>query len=57
MSEKDKEAPSSGLSSINSRWDFLKASITACKSEAQVVPVLLLLSPHKSKQPMSSHAS
>lgn len=57
MSENDKEALSSGLSSVNSRRDFLKASFTARKSEAQIVPVLLLLSPHKSKQPMSSHAS
>ena len=40
MSEKDKEALSSGLSSVNSRRDFLKASITARMSEAQVVPGL-----------------
>lgn len=49
MSEKDKQALSSGLSSVNSHRDFLKASIaataaplviTARKSEAQVVPVL-----------------
>ena len=49
MSEKDKEALSPGLSSVNSGRDFLNASIaataaplviTARKSEAQVVPVL-----------------
>jgi TAT (twin-arginine translocation) pathway signal sequence len=56
MNEKDKEALSSRLSFVDSRRDFLKASIAATaaalvitsqRNGAQVVSVVLLHSPHQ----------